>query len=217
MNAWHGLEVIKWGILFRDPRPQRGLSWRYPTDWPAPLPGGLHPGQSWGWVRGSRTNCHWPHQVPRPVVVVPGCTLCTHPERAVSAELAGTPCQPPTECPLVWSTAMHVATSPACLAASHELVLLTLLEVWLAHNLWSMCRLLVFLTNLVLFGHSELAFPAHYRPSASHSELLRSIILTIHPYRGFPCAKHWRKGFLQLITPSSLQLWGMGIEFHGEN
>lgn len=46
----------------------------------------------------------------------------------MTAELAGTPRQPPTQ-------------SPPMLAVNLELVMLKLLEVWLAHNLWGMCLL----------------------------------------------------------------------------
>lgn len=134
VGAWHGLGVTEWGLLLRDPRPQQGPSWS------TPLLMDLEPCQGVCTQSKARTGsgmaeltvtCHlgsqashgsaWLHNV---------CPLLRVPtqEKAVTAELAGTPHQLPTQ-------------SPPILAVNLELVMLKLLEVWLAHDLWGMCLL----------------------------------------------------------------------------
>lgn len=83
----------------------------------------------------------WPCLAARRVPLPQG----TPSEGAVTPELVGTLRQPHTQRPLIRATAMLVTMSPTCLAVNRELVQLKLPEVWLAHNLWSICWLLLLL------------------------------------------------------------------------
>lgn len=131
VGAWHGLWVTEWGLLVRDPRPQQGPSWR------TPLLMDLEPclgvctqskARAGSGMAELNVTCHPGSQASHGSAWLHVCPLPGAPtqERAVTAELAGTPRQPPTQ-------------SPPMLVVNLELVMLKLLEVWLAHNLWGMC------------------------------------------------------------------------------